>query len=98
MSVTRKDVEYIAALAKLRFSETELDSFTGELNQILAYMEKLNELDTTDVEPLAYPVEVSANVLREDTRMPSITTEEALRNSPDSTGEFFKVPKVINVE
>ncbi|MCU7495939.1 MAG: Asp-tRNA(Asn)/Glu-tRNA(Gln) amidotransferase subunit GatC [Ignavibacteria bacterium] len=97
MPVTRKDVEYIAALAKLRFSETELDSFTGELNQILNYIEKLNELDTSNVEPLSYPVEVS-NVLREDKRMPSVTTQEALRNSPDSTEEFFRVPKVINVE
>lgn len=97
MSVTRKDVEYIAALAKLKFSEAELDNFTGELNQILGYMEKLNELDTSNVEPLSYPVEVS-NVLREDKRMPSVTTEDALKNAPDSTGEFFKVPKVINVE
>lgn len=97
MSVTRKDVEYIAALAKLKFSETELDSFTGELNQILGYMEKLNELDTTDVEPLSYPVEVS-EVLREDKRMPSVPREEALKNAPDATEEFFKVPKVINVE
>lgn len=97
MSVTRKDVEYIAALAKLKFSETELDSFTGELNQILGYMEKLNELDTTDVEPLSSPVEVS-EVLREDKRMPSVPREEALKNAPDATEEFFKVPKVINVE
>lgn len=97
MSVTRKDVEYIAALAKLKFSETELDSFTGELNQILGYMEKLNELDTTDVEPLSSPVEVS-EVLREDKRTPSVPREEALKNAPDATEEFFKVPKVINVE
>ncbi|MGE5431074.1 MAG: Asp-tRNA(Asn)/Glu-tRNA(Gln) amidotransferase subunit GatC [Syntrophomonadaceae bacterium] len=97
MSVTRKDVEYIAALAKLKFSETELESFTGELNQILEYMEKLNELDTSNVEPLSYPIEVS-DVLREDRRMPSVTTEEALKNAPDSNGEFFKVPKVINIE
>ncbi|MGE5354441.1 MAG: Asp-tRNA(Asn)/Glu-tRNA(Gln) amidotransferase subunit GatC [Acidobacteriota bacterium] len=97
MSVTRKDVEYIAALAKLKFSESELESFTGELNQILGYMEKLNELDTTDVEPLSYPVEVT-EVLREDKRMPSVPTEEALKNAPAATEEFFKVPKVINVE
>ncbi|HEX2866846.1 MAG TPA: Asp-tRNA(Asn)/Glu-tRNA(Gln) amidotransferase subunit GatC [Ignavibacteriales bacterium] len=97
MSVTRKDVEYIASLAKLKFSETELENFTGELNQILSYVEKLNELDTTDVEPLSYPVEVT-EAMREDERMPSVTTEEALKNAPDSTGEFFKVPKVINVE
>lgn len=97
MSVTRKDVEYIAALAKLKFSESELDSFTGELNQILSYVEKLNELDTTNVEPLSYPVEV-AEALREDKLMPSVSTEEALKNAPDATEEFFKVPKVINVE
>ncbi|OGU67409.1 MAG: asparaginyl/glutamyl-tRNA amidotransferase subunit C [Stygiobacter sp. RIFOXYC12_FULL_38_8] len=95
MSVTRKDVEYIASLSKLKFEENELDNFTHQLNDILAYVEKLNELDTENVEPLSHPVE-NENVFREDELKPSISTEEALKNSPSKTEEFFRVPKVIN--
>ncbi|MBI3123709.1 MAG: Asp-tRNA(Asn)/Glu-tRNA(Gln) amidotransferase subunit GatC [Ignavibacteriales bacterium] len=95
MSVTRKDVEYIASLSKLKFEENELDNFTHQLNDILAYVEKLNELDTENVEPLSHPVE-NKNVFREDELKPSISTEEALKNSPSKTEEFFRVPKVIN--
>lgn len=95
MSVTRKDVEYIASLAKLKFEETELDNYTHQLNDILAYVEKLNELDTENIEPLSHPVE-NNNVFREDELKPSISTEEALKNSPNKTEEFFRVPKVIN--
>lgn len=95
MPVTKKDVEYIANLAKLRFNDEELDNFTHELNEILNYVEKLNELDTNNIEPLSHPIE-NVNVFREDQLKPSIDREEALRNAPSSTEEFFKVPKVIN--
>lgn len=95
MSVTRKDVEYIAQLARLRFKDEELENFTHQLNEILNYVEKLNELDTDDVEPLNHPIE-NVNVFREDELKPSVDTEEALKNAPDRTDEFFKVPKVIN--
>jgi aspartyl-tRNA(Asn)/glutamyl-tRNA(Gln) amidotransferase subunit C len=97
MSVTRKDVEHIAELAKLKFKEEELEKFTDHLNEILAYVEKLNELNTTNVEPLAHPVEGS-NVFREDEVKPSLDREEALRNAPDRSELFFKVPKVIGGE
>lgn len=95
MSVTRKDVEYIASLAKLNFSESELENFTHQLNDILTYIEKLNELDTSNVEPLSHPVE-NQNVFREDELKISLSTEEALKNSPNRTEEFFRVPKVIS--
>ena len=94
MSVTRKDVEYIAELARLRFDEEELESYTAQLNQILEYVEKLNELDTENVEPLSHPVEGS-NVFREDKVKESIHREDALRNAPEKDEMFFKVPKVI---
>lgn len=97
MSVTRKDVEYIAQLARLRFKEEELENFTHQLNEILNYVEKLNELDTTNVEPLNHPIE-NVNVFRNDELRPSVQTEAALKNAPDRTDEFFKVPKVINQE
>lgn len=97
MSVTRKDVEHIAELARLSFEENELESFTSELNEILNYVEKLQELNTENVEPLSHPIE-GHNVFREDKLMPSISTEDALRNAPDKDDKFFKVPKVINVD
>jgi aspartyl-tRNA(Asn)/glutamyl-tRNA(Gln) amidotransferase subunit C len=94
MAVTIKDVEYIADLARLKFSQEELEYFTKQLNQILEYMDKLNELDTDNVEPLSHPVE-GTNVFREDKVDESISRGEALKNAPDSDNVFFKVPKVI---
>lgn len=97
MSVTRKDVEYIAKLARLEFSEKELDDYTSQLNQILEYVEKLNELDTDNVEPLSHPVE-NEDTLRKDKVKKSVSREDALKNSPDRTDEFFRVPKIINTD
>ena len=94
MSVTMKDIEKIAELAKLKFSEQELKDFTPQMNEILNYMEKLNELDTENVKPLSHPIE-QTNVFREDKLKPSISTEEALKNAPAKDDNHFKVPKVI---
>jgi aspartyl-tRNA(Asn)/glutamyl-tRNA(Gln) amidotransferase subunit C len=94
MSVTRKDVEHIAELARLKFKDEELENFTHQLNDILAYMEQLNELDTENVEPLSHPNEGS-NVFRDDINKPSLNREQALKNAPDKDDQFFKVPKVI---
>lgn len=94
MSVTIQEVEHIARLAKLEFSDEEKEKLTHQMNQILQHMEKLNELDTSLVEPLSHVIELQ-NVFREDSVKPSIPTEEALKNAPDKTDEYFKVPKVI---
>ena len=94
MSVSKKDVEKIAQLAKLKFNDQELDSFTDDMNRILSYVDKLNELDTKNVEPLSHPNEGS-NVFRDDELKKSIPTDEALKNAPDRNDKFFKVPKVI---
>jgi len=94
MAITKKDVEKIAELARLKFSDEELQSFTPQMNDILAYMEKLNELDTENVEPLSHPVE-QTNVFREDKLKPSTPTQEALKNAPAKDEQHFKVPKVI---
>ncbi len=94
MSVTIKDVEHIAKLAKLEFSESEKEKFTHQFNDILKYMEELNSVDTTNIEPLSQVIELQ-NVFRDDVVKPSISTEEALKNAPDKTDEHFKVPKVI---
>ena len=94
MAVTIKDVEHIAELARLEFNESEKQKLTHELNEILKYIEKLDELDTSDVEPLSHVIELS-NVFREDEVRPSLSTEEALKNAPAKKETFFKVPKVI---
>lgn len=94
MSVTKKDVEHIAKLANLEFNDAEKEKLTHEMNEILQHMEKLNELDTSNVEPLSQVVE-QQNVFRADEVKPSIPTEEALKNAPEKTDEHFKVPKVI---
>lgn len=94
MAVTLKDVEHIAALARLSFSDAEKERLTHELNDILKYVEQLNTLDTANVEPLSQVVEAS-NVFRTDAVRPGVTREEALRNAPARTEEFFRVPKVI---
>jgi aspartyl-tRNA(Asn)/glutamyl-tRNA(Gln) amidotransferase subunit C len=94
MPVTIQDVERVAALAHLDFSAEEKAKLTAELNTILTYMDQLNQLDTSSVEPLAQVVQLQ-NVVREDLLVPGISREEALKNAPAKTGAFFKVPKVI---
>jgi aspartyl-tRNA(Asn)/glutamyl-tRNA(Gln) amidotransferase subunit C len=95
MAVTIKDVEHIAKLAKLEFTDAEKEKFTHQLNQILEYVEQMNKLDTGHVEPLSHVIELS-NVFRADEVKQGVSTEEALKNAPSKTEEFFKVPKVIN--
>jgi len=97
MPVTFKDVEYIANLARLEFKEEEKEKFTEQFNRILEYIDKLNELDTTDVEPLYHVIDLK-NVFREDIVKESYPREEILKNAPSRTEFFFKVPKVIQVE
>jgi aspartyl-tRNA(Asn)/glutamyl-tRNA(Gln) amidotransferase subunit C len=95
MSVSKEEVKYIAKLARLDFPEEELIDFTRQFNEILSYMEKLNEINTDDIEPLSHPVD-GENVFREDTGIPSLTNEEALKNAPETDGAYFAVPKIIN--
>ena len=95
MAITIKDVEHIATLAKLEFTDAEKEKFTHQLNQILEYMDHLNSLDTSGVEPLSHVIELS-NVFRQDEVKAGVPTEEALKNAPEKNEQFFKVPKVIN--
>ena len=94
MAITIEQVEHIARLARLQFSDAEKETLSEELSQILQYMEKLNELDTEGVEPLSHPTEL-VNIMRPDEVQPSLTREEALKNAPSKQDGFFKVPKVI---
>ncbi len=94
VAVTVRDVEYVARLAMLSFSGEEKEKLARQLNKILQYMEQLNALDTSSVEPLAHVVDLDP-VLRDDAHRPGLTHEEALKNAPSRTDDFFKVPKVI---
>jgi aspartyl-tRNA(Asn)/glutamyl-tRNA(Gln) amidotransferase subunit C len=94
MKITRKEVEYVAHLARLKLSEEDAENFTTRLDQILNYFEKLKELDTTGVEPTSHSMPM-VNAFREDEVMPSLSIDEALANAPDKEGNFFKVPKII---
>jgi len=95
MSVSKDDVKKIAELARLEFNEKEIENYTSEMNQILEYVDKLNELDTENVKSLSHPIE-NSNVFRDDILKESTRREEALKNAPDASTEHFKVPKVIN--
>ena len=94
MPVTIQDVEHVAHLARLSFTEEEKVRLTTQLNSILKYMEELNGLDTSAVEPLSHVIELQ-NVFRQDVRTPGAEREEALQNAPAHSEQFFKVPKVI---
>jgi len=94
MAVSIKDVEKIAKLAKLSFSAEEKEKFTQQFNQILAYIEKLDELDTENVVPTAHVLDLK-NVMRPDKAETWLTQDEAVANAPKSKNGFFSVPKVI---
>lgn len=94
MKISKQEVEYVAQLARLSLSEKELDMMTGQLDNILAYVDKLAELDTTDVEPTSHVLSIT-NALREDVAQPSLAREQAVQNGPNNNGEFFQVPKIM---
>ncbi|WP_276357785.1 Asp-tRNA(Asn)/Glu-tRNA(Gln) amidotransferase subunit GatC [Cohnella caldifontis] len=94
MSISAKDVEHVADLARLDLSDEEKDRFAGQLNAILKYAEKLNELDTDGVEPTSHVLPL-ANVMREDEVRPSWPIEKVLANAPDEEDGQFKVPAVL---
>ena len=92
--ISREDVQHVARLARLELSEAELERMRVELNNILAYMDKLRSLDTRGVEPTSHAVPLR-NVMREDEPRPSLPRDEMLANAPDRAGDFFRVPRII---
>lgn len=95
MKISKEQVKHIAMLSRLELSEKEIELYQEQLSRILDYVEKLNEIDTTSVEPTSHVIELK-NVFREDEVKPSLSRDEALRNAPDSTDKFFRVPKIID--
>ena len=94
MEVNDALVDKLAHLARLKFDATEKEEIKKDLQKMIAFVDKLNELDLAEVEPLLHMSD-EVNVLREDEVKGSISREEALRNAPEHDDKFFKVPKVI---
>jgi aspartyl-tRNA(Asn)/glutamyl-tRNA(Gln) amidotransferase subunit C len=92
--ITQKDVEYVAGLAQLALDDATKERLAGEMGDILGYMDKLNELNTDAIEPMMHAQEMT-NVYGEDEVQPSLEREEALRNAPQTDGEYFLVPKIL---
>ena len=85
----------VAKLARLDLSDEEIAGFSSELSAILEYIEKLDELDTSSVEPLAHCLPIH-NVFRDDTVKASLGSEKVLANAPERVDDFFKVPKILD--
>lgn len=94
MKLDKKEVEKLAHLARLEFTEEEKEEMVQDMDKILGFVEKINEMDLDEVTPLVYMVE-EGNVLRKDVVDQKISKEEALENAPDKNSDYFKVPKVL---
>ncbi|HEY1937340.1 MAG TPA: Asp-tRNA(Asn)/Glu-tRNA(Gln) amidotransferase subunit GatC [Candidatus Angelobacter sp.] len=101
MKITDRDVSYVANLANLELTDQERQRMLKDLNSILDYIDRLNELDTSNVPPMAQisaletSLEGSRASLRDDELRPCLLHTEALKNAPETDGDFFKVPRVI---
>lgn len=92
--IDKDTVRHIALLSRLELDDANVERFTRELGDILAYVDKLDELDTRDVPPMSHPIPMD-NVFRPDAARPSLTVEDALANAPEKEDVFFKVPPII---
>ena len=94
MKIKREEVEHVAHLARLEFQTEETEKFTAQLNDILLYMDKLNEVDTTGVIPMSHAITVT-NAFREDAVKASLNRDLSLANAPEARGGCFLVPRVV---
>jgi len=88
-----KDVEHVAKLARLELTEEEKVKYSKQLSDIVKYVEQMNEVDTTNVEPMNHPIHFT-NVMREDEIRYDVEKEELMKNAPQREGDFFRVPKI----
>jgi aspartyl-tRNA(Asn)/glutamyl-tRNA(Gln) amidotransferase subunit C len=93
--IDENDTRKIAKLAHLKIADADIASYTKEVNSILEYVNQLQKIDVSNIEPLSH-VHGSTNIFREDTVVASLSNEDALRNAPDKSGRFFKVPIIID--
>lgn len=94
MSVTKQDVQYIANLARLQLSDEEAEGLMKDMNKILDYMADLEELDTSDIEPLDHVTDLEYRFRKDEAKEP-VDHEDALKNAPDADSDYFRVPRVI---
>ncbi|SRR6266498_1426662 len=92
--ISLEEVEHVARLARLELSEADKERMRRELDRILSYIDKLRALDTEGVEPTSHAVPMT-NVMREDATRPSFPQDEMLANAPERSGDFFRVPRII---
>ena len=92
--ISRQDVEHVARLSRLALSDAELTRMSAELSGILAYIDTLRAIDTAGVEPTSHAVPL-VNVMREDENRPCLEQDDALANAPERSGEYVRVPKII---
>lgn len=94
MNIDKTTVEKLAHLSRLEFSEEEKESMVQDMDKILAFVDKISELDLDGVKPLVYLTE-EENVMRKDEVVTQVTKDEALKNAPDKDTDYFRVPKVL---
>jgi aspartyl-tRNA(Asn)/glutamyl-tRNA(Gln) amidotransferase subunit C len=92
--ISLDQVRHVAKLARLALREDQLVKYAPQLGAILQYIEQINKIDKTGVEPMAHALPLH-NILRDDVVEPSLPLEEVLKNAPETDGRFFKVPKII---
>lgn len=92
--ISLKDVEHVARLARLELSDADKERMRRELDSILSYIDKLRALDTEGVEPTSHAIPMT-NVMRDDAPRPSLPQDVMLANAPERSGEFFRVPRII---
>ncbi|WP_102028775.1 Asp-tRNA(Asn)/Glu-tRNA(Gln) amidotransferase subunit GatC [Salirhabdus sp. Marseille-P4669] len=92
--ISKDQVKHVANLARLSFSEEEVEKFTEQLGSIIKFAEQLNELDTENVEPTTHVLDLK-NVMRKDEPKKGLTQEEALKNAPDKQDGQFRVPSIL---
>jgi aspartyl-tRNA(Asn)/glutamyl-tRNA(Gln) amidotransferase subunit C len=94
MKIERQEVEHVARLARLKVTDEDVSSLTLQMNNILTYIDKLSELDTSDIEPMAHALSLPTP-FRQDVAKPSLNIDESLANAPERNNNFLVVPKVI---
>jgi aspartyl-tRNA(Asn)/glutamyl-tRNA(Gln) amidotransferase subunit C len=94
MKITPDEISHVANLARLQLSPEEVEAMARQLDDILTYVDKLNELDTEGIPPTTHAISI-VNAFREDQVKPSLDREKTLANGPQQNGEFFVVPRVI---
>ena len=94
MKITKEQIQHIAVLSRLNLSEEEKDLYGSQLSSILDYVDQLNELDTRETEPTSHVLSLS-NVMRDDILVSSLPGEEALKNAPSRSENFYRVPRII---